>query len=225
MQCGNQFDARSHAESDHIYCSVACGNRARRLTPPSRPCQRCGTVFALDPKNNGQIYCSRSCAGQAIGDTLRKPKALASRIHIIDCAQCNKPFVARVGHKKLCSKKCRDERQAQRYYNNPKYRDGVIASGHARRADKLGLGNHRITLTYLIERDGGRCQIPSCQYRRRTVAPVGVSKRNPRGPSIDHIIPLSQGGTHTLDNVQLAHLKCNRVKHNTGSGDQLRLIG
>lgn len=42
---------------------------------------------------------------------------------------------------------------------------------------------------------------------------------------MDHIIPLSRDGTHSLDNVQLAHLKCNRVKHNTGGGDQLRLIG
>lgn len=32
--------------------------------------------------------------------------------------------------------------------------------------------------------------------------------------SIDHIRPLSKGGTHTWDNVQLAHLKCNIKKGN-----------
>ena len=31
--------------------------------------------------------------------------------------------------------------------------------------------------------------------------------------SLDHIVPLSQGGTHTLGNVQLAHLVCNERKH------------
>lgn len=31
--------------------------------------------------------------------------------------------------------------------------------------------------------------------------------------SLDHIIPLSKGGHHTYDNVQLAHLRCNVRKH------------
>lgn len=31
-------------------------------------------------------------------------------------------------------------------------------------------------------------------------------------PSIDHIIPVSHGGTHTWDNVELAHRYCNGVK-------------
>lgn len=44
-------------------------------------------------------------------------------------------------------------------------------------------------------------------------------------PSIDHIVPLSQGGTHELANVQLAHYRCNLSKNNRGSGEQLLLIG
>lgn len=31
---------------------------------------------------------------------------------------------------------------------------------------------------------------------------------------IDHIIPLSRNGTHTLENLQLTHPICNRTKHN-----------
>ena len=31
-------------------------------------------------------------------------------------------------------------------------------------------------------------------------------------PTIDHIIPLSKGGTHTWNNVQLAHMSCNAGK-------------
>lgn len=31
-------------------------------------------------------------------------------------------------------------------------------------------------------------------------------------PTIDHIIPLSKGGAHTWDNVQLAHMMCNSGK-------------
>ena len=38
---------------------------------------------------------------------------------------------------------------------------------------------------------------------------------DPMSASLDHIVPLSRGGTHTLDNVQLAHLACNERKHNS----------
>jgi 5-methylcytosine-specific restriction endonuclease McrA len=31
---------------------------------------------------------------------------------------------------------------------------------------------------------------------------------------MDHIVPISKGGTHTLDNVQMAHRFCNLSKGN-----------
>jgi endogenous inhibitor of DNA gyrase (YacG/DUF329 family) len=41
-------------------------------------------------------------------------------------------------------------------------------------------------------------------------------------PELDHIIPLSLGGTHTKSNTQLLCRKCNRIKGATSSG-QLRM--
>jgi 5-methylcytosine-specific restriction endonuclease McrA len=92
----------------------------------------------------------------------------------------------------------------------------VLAKAHARRADKLGLGSKQVLLSYLIKRDRGRCGI--CHRPVR-------AKRGPMRPSIDHIIPLSKGGTHELENVQLSHYRCNESKGNRGSGEQLLLIG
>jgi len=45
--------------------------------------------------------------------------------------------------------------------------------------------------------------------------------------TIDHIIPLSQGGTNEKINVQLAHFECNWKKRDgtTEGGEQLRLLG
>ncbi len=30
--------------------------------------------------------------------------------------------------------------------------------------------------------------------------------------SVDHIVPLSRGGTHHLENLRLVHSKCNQIK-------------
>ncbi|MCK4625025.1 MAG: HNH endonuclease [Phycisphaerae bacterium] len=45
-----------------------------------------------------------------------------------------------------------------------------------------------------------------------------------RSASLDHIVPISQGGHHTRKNVQLAHLGCN-IQKRASRGHQLRLIG
>lgn len=40
----------------------------------------------------------------------------------------------------------------------------------------------------------------------------GVAWPDRMSPSIDHVIPLSRGGTHSMSNVQSAHLGCNSRK-------------
>lgn len=37
---------------------------------------------------------------------------------------------------------------------------------------------------------------------------------DPMAASIDHVVPLSRGGTHTWDNVMPAHAICNFMKSN-----------
>ncbi len=51
-------------------------------------------------------------------------------------------------------------------------------------------------LRKLIERDGLNCAICKNPLTEKTM-------------SIDHIIPLSLGGTHALENLRLAHRRCN----------------
>jgi 5-methylcytosine-specific restriction endonuclease McrA len=48
---------------------------------------------------------------------------------------------------------------------------------------------------------------------------------HPLSATLDHIIPLLEGGTHTRQNAQLAHKKCNASKNaSPHCGSQLRLI-
>ncbi len=78
----------------------------------------------------------------------------------------------------------------------------------------------RIDLLKVAERDKWCCQL--CGGK---VARDGRSKKDPMGPSLDHIVPVSLGGTHTWANVQLAHLRCNVSKGNRPANEQLRLVG
>lgn len=76
--------------------------------------------------------------------------------------------------------------------------------------------DNNISLKKLIERDKGICKICG-----RLVDPSDIENSHVKGmyPSLDHIIPLSKGGTHTWDNVQLAHLRCNAAKCDRTSED------
>jgi 5-methylcytosine-specific restriction endonuclease McrA len=80
--------------------------------------------------------------------------------------------------------------------------------GAGQRAKKLGLPYERISAEVVIVRDGWICGLCSCEIDREAVWP------QPQSASIDHIIPVSRGGSHTYDNVQAAHLVCNLRKGN-----------
>lgn len=68
-----------------------------------------------------------------------------------------------------------------------------------------------ITLDRLRQRDNDICQIcgEAVDISDKTDKHIGA-----KYPSCDHIIPLSKGGTHTWNNVQLAHMGCNSGKCN-----------
>lgn len=58
----------------------------------------------------------------------------------------------------------------------------------------------------IFERDGWVCQL--CH---EPVDPA-VSRKAPLGATIDHVTPLTRGGSHCAGNVQLAHRVCNNRK-------------
>lgn len=95
-----------------------------------------------------------------------------------------------------------------------------------RLACSAGLGGNdwrKLLIGYLRERDGDACQI----CRRKTIrwnvrsGPGG----DDRGPSIDHVVPRSQGGEDDLANLRLSHWGCNRARRNRGGNEQLLLVG
>jgi 5-methylcytosine-specific restriction endonuclease McrA len=66
----------------------------------------------------------------------------------------------------------------------------------------------RIRRGRLARRDGWECKL--CGQ------PIDSVLRRPNlmSASVDHRIPVSRGGSDSMDNLQLAHLRCNISKGN-----------
>lgn len=103
------------------------------------------------------------------------------------------------------------------FENNPeKYRK----RNRTRRALKQTTQVESINEKEIYLRDGWICQHCKKKVNKKLKHP------DPMSPSLDHIVPLSRGGTHTYSNVQLAHLTCNISKHTSvlPQGEQMRLF-
>lgn len=140
------------------------------------------------------------------------------------CEICGKPYTVReyvesCGLKKaqdngVCSDVCRQKKKkAQRKTSHKGRRDS-----HRHRATKFGCEfDSSVTLQKLIKRKGLRCAIcgEMCDPNDHSWSEYC----GPMYPSIDHIIPMSKGGGHTWENVQVAHIICNSEK-----GDKLEAV-
>lgn len=114
-----------------------------------------------------------------------------------ECAVCGKKFIAHYPLAKYCSTNC-----SRKPYRKHRRYQGITV-------DK------DITLKKLAKRDHNQCQI--CGLFVDWSDKVKTDKTTICGdmyPSIDHITPISLGGLHSWDNVQLAHRGCNTRKKN-----------
>lgn len=92
----------------------------------------------------------------------------------------------------------------------------------ARRVRKLQSDHAPIeafTRLEIFKRDRWRCGI--CKRR------INPSLRHPHpmSASLDHVIPVSQGGPHARANCRASHLRCNVRRNNRGGNEQLALFG
>ncbi len=130
------------------------------------------------------------------------------------CGHCGKdylffPSMEKFGRKKpgpYCSRRCVVKHN--HHSSNVGYRLRKYGS-----ADKP---RDSIKLDKVIERDDGICYIcgrrtsKDDHYYSHGWFTVGDSY-----PTIDHVIPLAKGGTHTWDNVRLACRRCNSEKRDS----------
>lgn len=127
-------------------------------------------------------------------------RRLATRV----CKNCGKEFCLELSdyHSEIycseaCQKRCHDRIK----------RDKRVRRMKTREMDK------DITLEKLYVRDSGVCYLCGriCNWTDcQTINGQFISGKT--YPSIDHVKPISKGGTHTWDNIKLACRHCNTVK-------------
>lgn len=158
----------------------------------AKECPFCGKDF--ETTLSYKRYCSGECAYQAILNQKREQWAEAYEPRAFSCKECDRVIITECGNKAsiFCSIACQEKYGKQVYKKHRKEQ--------MRFAYRTPVSFKKIYL-----RDKGVCKI--CEM------PVLFDKSSHKwAATIDHIIPLSKGGTHEPSNCQLAHRLCNSVK-------------
>lgn len=131
----------------------------------------------------------------------------AARKRTTVCPECGKLFITYKANKVCCSPECTKHRANSRH-------DRRIAKD--KRIDK-------ITVKELYKKDagicwicGGKCNLDDYITRDGTII-CGDNY-----PSIDHIVPVCEGGADAWDNVRLAHRGCNLARYLREKSSALR---
>lgn len=192
-------------------CSVeACRRPAR-----SRTSEHCDTHYyrlrrsgslAATVQMGGWSSC-QYCAAPTSGPKFCSPRCQSRDQRNVSrfgcCTVCDKRFEP-INGAEFCSPECRRIQRQQ-------YSD-------IRRMVSSLTGDGRRARYAVFKRDNWVCQICGEPTDRAVKWP------HPMYPTIDHIIPVSKGGRHEVENLQCAHARCNVRKQATmpsGIGFQL----
>lgn len=131
------------------------------------------------------------------------------------CAVCGNIFKPQRSTALYCSNKCKQTAKIARHIDTVRERRRIHKRLREAKATKNGNVDYSITLAKLIERDNHICQLCGREINESDYVYQGDTFIAGNDyPSIDHIKPLSKGGVHQWNNVQLAHRLCNSIKNN-----------
>lgn len=203
-------------------CSQECVRTFWRLrsqerngtaTKTDKPCAECGQPTGVNPgRGRDRKFCSPGCSSAAANRARTKSyrPATETPIVILDCVECGDAHVTRPWIKRQRCHPCHEIH----------LRHKKRSSGARYRARKRNACTEVFANVDVYERDGWRCGLCGQRINRKLVFP------HPRSVSLDHIIPLSRGGEHSMANTQASHYECNLRKNNgILAPEQLRLIG
>lgn len=203
---------RPSQRSDGRYCTSCNREYCLRYFalggPPPKPaktCAWCGEEWK--PRYPSRAtFCSARCKyksrNAAIAAVTLAAKAWGP---VRRCPQCDGELPPSMRIEAVfCSVRCNEAAHAlQRKLRNRTGADGG-KTGYIRAA--------------VFNRDRWRCGICKRAVSRAKTFP------DPLSGSLDHVLPVCEGGTNDLANLRLVHLRCNVSRRNRGGNEQLALI-
>lgn len=220
--CGKEITKKSHHKGGaKRFCCRECYEASRNPADyQMTTCAYCGKIFR-EKREGLNYYCSKACKNKAFSESaaiaraereerdteerehreailreLKEALTLAEHLryrldHEKKCSVCGDWFTAKSTTQVCCSPECSRKRDNAQ---------------HEHRNARNGKPDTSITLSRLYRRDGGVCRACGKELS------FDKDPNDPEYPSIDHIIPLSKGGLHQWDNVQLMCRRCNWEK-------------
>lgn len=189
-------------------------------------CAGCPRPLSVDRRRqrNPIRYCSRTCRGRAIRGV---------RVEARRCLHCNRPFESASRIKRHCSSRCRDVARLALLASRTTWREGECESCGAsyrtkqpaqkycgrscneyERRQRRGYNSRRRVSKpvrqRILARDNWTCYLCQRPISRDLLWP------HPRSASVDHVIPVSAGGSDDPSNLRATHWHCNEEK-----GDRL----
>lgn len=198
ITCGVLFSDRHRLGRPRRHCSDKCRWRSssatknRKISERRRSliytCHWCLVSFSGGEKRK---FCSPNCLKSSTSHQKLHGVVNSTPLRWSSCADCGAVFVSQFG-KRRCVACYLPEQDRLRLKSA--LRKGAVA-----------LGEH-VRIEDLMMRDGPTCGLCGDDIDLTLDYPDLMSK------SVDHVLPLSLGGTHSMENVQLAHLRCNMSK-------------
>lgn len=211
--CGNTVNVASRSLVSGGTRSCGCLRaevlRARKLDGVlvghvSAICAVCSRPFL--GRSSREKYCSAECRKTANKAWWLVRYAAERRpVVTVSCANCGSAFETANSRFRFCSEGCRKR-----------------LDWAARGAIRRGILEHYEAFDPFIvfDRDGWACRscgVETPRYLRGT--------GDPRSPELDHVVPLSRGGPHTIDNTQCLCRRCNMAKGaKLGQADQPAVV-
>jgi 5-methylcytosine-specific restriction endonuclease McrA len=188
-------------------------------------CIDCGAAGVQEARGRNRLRCETCKAVHVAAVDAQRPWAARKAARAIaQCEACGHEYPKYRKQQRWCSTECSNRHKAgaaSRFTPEEARKRQLLSWAQKcrrRRAAKRGGVSEPYTLAQIAERDRARCGLCGGRVAMKQRVP------HPKAPTIDHVIPVFEGGDDTRANVQLAHFHCNSVKGARGS-QQLALIG